>query len=154
MKEIDTRRRRRIGGILLVIYLALLIYSLLFAKFFGRDEGFSQYRYNLVPLREISRFFTYWKQVGFLSAFLNLVGNLAGFIPFGILLPMVSPRMRSWTGIVKAGFLLTLMLEFLQLILKAGIFDVDDILLNTLGALAGYQIYWLINRFRRQDFYG
>ncbi len=148
MKEHETQRRRRTGGILLVLYLGLLVYFLLFARFFGRDAIICN-RYNLIPLREIARFFTYWKKVGFFSAFLNLAGNLVGFIPLGILLPMVSRRMRSWTRVVKAGFLLTLILETLQLVLQSGIFDVDDILLNTLGALAGYQIFWIFSRFRR-----
>lgn len=147
MKE--TYNRRLIGGILLVLYLVLLVYSLLFARFFGRDEAFSCYRYNLIPLREIVRFYTCWKQVGALSAFLNLAGNLAGFIPLGFLLPAVSRRMNSWVRILKTGFFLTLILEILQLVLRAGIFDVDDILLNTLGALVGYQIYWLFGRFGR-----
>ncbi len=143
MENVEERKRRRAGLILLVLYLALLAYALLFAKFFGRDAGFTERRYNLVPLKEIFRFYTYWKQVGFFSAFLNLAGNLAGFIPLGILLPVVSRRMRSWKKIAAAGFCLTLLFEFLQLILKAGIFDVDDILLNTLGALFGYQLYWI-----------
>ncbi|MDO4617622.1 MAG: VanZ family protein [Lachnospiraceae bacterium] len=149
MNEIQTNRRRRKGAALLVLYLVLLVYSLLFAKFYGRDAGFSEHRYNLIPMREIVRFYTYWQQVGFISAFLNLAGNLVGFIPFGILVPMVSRRMRSWRRIVKAGFLLTLILESLQLFLKAGIFDVDDLILNTAGVLVGYQIYWLFSRFRR-----
>lgn len=149
MKEKVTRNWRRMGGILLVLYLVLLVYFLLFSRSFGRDTGFSEFRYNLVPFHEIVRFYTYWKQVGFVSAFLNLAGNLVGFVPFGILVPMVSRRMRSWKRIVRAGFGLTLILEILQLILKAGIFDVDDILLNTVGALLGYQIFWIFNRFRR-----
>ena len=149
MRKKETRIWRRTGAILLVLYLALLVYLLLFSRAFGRNPGFSSYRYNLVPFREIVRFYTYWKHVGFISAFLNLVGNLAGFIPFGILVPAVIRPMRSWTRTVKAGFFLTLILEVFQLILKAGIFDVDDILLNTAGALVGYQIFWMINRFRR-----
>ncbi len=149
MRDDSLYNRRRSGAVLLAVYLVLLVYSLLFAKFYGRDSGFSEYRYNLVPFREIVRFYSYWKQVGFVSAFLNLAGNLVGFIPFGILLPVISRRMRSWKRILRAGFFLTLVMEFLQLVLKAGIFDVDDILLNTAGALIGYQIYWLYRKCRR-----
>lgn len=147
MKEKETHTWRLAGVILLALYLVLLVYFLLASRMFGRHIGYSEHRYNLLPFREIVRFYTYWKQVGFLSAFLNLAGNLVGFIPFGILVPAVSRRMRSWTTVVKLGFLLTLVLEILQLILKAGIFDVDDIILNTAGALVGYQIF-RICRFR------
>ncbi len=149
MRDDSLYNRRRSGAVLLAVYLVLLVYSLLFAKFYGRDSGFSEYRYNLVPFREIVRFYSYWKQVGFVSAFLNLAGNLVGFIPFGILLPVISRRMRNWKRILRAGFFLTLVMEFLQLVLRAGIFDVDDILLNTAGALIGYQIYWLYRKCRR-----
>lgn len=149
MKEMRTRKERRIWGILLVVYLLLLVYFLLFCRAFGRNPGFQEYRYNLIPFREIVRFYTFWKQVGLISAFLNLAGNLAGFVPLGFLVPMVVRRMQSWTRMVKLGFLVTLILEFFQLVLKAGIFDVDDILLNTVGTLIGYQIFWIFNRFRR-----
>lgn len=137
------------GGLLLVLYLGLLVYFLLFSRSFGRDTGFHEYRYNLIPFREIVRFYTYWKQVGLVSALLNLVGNLAGFVPLGFLLPQVLRSMRSWKQTVKTGFFMTLGLEFCQLILHAGIFDVDDILLNTAGTLIGYLIFCLFNRFRR-----
>lgn len=151
MKEKETHKQRLAGGILLALYLVLLVYFLLASRLFGRDIGYSEHRFNLLPFREIVRFYTYWKQVGFLSAFLNLAGNLVGFIPLGILVPWVSRRMRCWTRIVKLGFLVTLVVETLQLVLKAGIFDVDDIILNTVGTLVGYQIFWIFNRFRRVD---
>ncbi|MCQ2509798.1 MAG: VanZ family protein [Lachnospiraceae bacterium] len=149
MKVKEKRSWRRIGGILLVLYLVLLVYFLLFSKSFGRNPGFSAYRYNLIPFREIHRFYTYWKKVGFISAFLNLVGNLAGFIPLGILVPAVCRPMRRWTRTVKLGFVLTVILEVLQLVMKAGIFDVDDILLNTAGTLVGYLIFRIFSRFGR-----
>ncbi|MDO4490074.1 MAG: VanZ family protein [Lachnospiraceae bacterium] len=149
MKSKETNSLGRIGGILLVLYLALLIYFLLFSSSFGRNPGFSEHRYNLIPFREIQRFYHYWKQVGLLSAVLNLAGNLVGFVPWGFLVPLCFKGMRSWKPVVLSGFFLTLVLELLQLYLKAGIFDVDDILLNTVGALLGYQIFWIFNRFRR-----
>ena len=40
-------------------------------------------------------------------------------------------------------------LGFLQLITKMGCFDVDDLMLNTLGAMIGCGAFLICNKFRR-----
>ena len=72
---------------------------------------------------------------------INIVGNIAAFIPFGFFLPIISRRSRLWYNTVMFGFIWSLTLETLQLIFKVGSFDVDDMLLNTLGAAAGFYIH-------------
>lgn len=49
--------------------------------------------------------------------------------------------------------LFSLCVELLQLVAKVGVFDVDDLILNTLGGLMGFWIYYLlllINRRRER----
>ena len=55
-----------------------------------------------------------------------------------------SRRSKKWYNTVMFGFVFSLMLETLQLVFKVGSFDVDDMLLNTLGAAAGYLCYRLV----------
>ena len=52
------------------------------------------YRYNLVPFQEIRRFWIYREKVGFLAAFLNLAGNVIGFLPFGFIVPVMHKKWR------------------------------------------------------------
>ena len=51
--------------------------------------------------------------------------------------------MRRVWRVVLRGFCASLAAETIQLIYKVGTFDVDDLLLNTVGALAGY-IVWRV----------
>jgi glycopeptide antibiotics resistance protein len=79
----------------------------------------------------------------------NLLGNLLGFIPFGLLLPLVIPFFRNLFKTLLAGFLLSLGYETIQLVFDLGIFDVDDLILNTAGALIGFIIFTLTYFFFR-----
>jgi glycopeptide antibiotics resistance protein len=76
----------------------------------------------------------------------NLLGNLLGFVPVGLLLPLLIPFFRKGIYVLLAGFFLSLGFEMMQLLFGLGIFDVDDIVLNTAGCFIGYVIYWFFNR--------
>ena len=77
----------------------------------------------------------------------NTIGNLLLFIPLGILLPLVSDRFRSFTRVLLAAVCLSVTIEaiqfFSQFIGNARSVDIDDVLLNTLGACLGFLIYLL-----------
>ncbi|MCM1513550.1 MAG: VanZ family protein [Anaeroplasma bactoclasticum] len=69
--------------------------------------------------------------------FLNLFGNIALFVPLGILLKQFSLK-PFLLGILSLGLIITI--ELLQYITQKGIFDVLDIVLNVLGITIGYMI--------------
>ena len=71
----------------------------------------------------------------------NLVGNLVWFVPLGMFLSRNHPLRAMCVGAVAS-----LTLEILQFLLKTGVTDVDDILLNALGALIGALIMKLWNQ--------
>jgi glycopeptide antibiotics resistance protein len=73
----------------------------------------------------------------------NLWGNLFGFMPLGIFLPLLFSFFCRGISLLLAGLLVSLGFETAQLVLNLGIFDVDDIILNTIGCFAGYIIIWL-----------
>ena len=83
-------------------------------------------------------------------SFLNLAGNVIGFLPFGFFLPILSRRLRNGVLVTMSGFGLSLLVESIQLIFKVGCFDVDDMILNTLGAALGYGIYAVCDKIRRK----
>ncbi|MCD7438043.1 VanZ family protein [Streptomyces lincolnensis] len=66
-------------------------------------------------------------------------GNLVLGIPFGILVPVLAPRTRGVLRVLLLTAIVMLMVEFAQGALVDGrAFDVDDVILNTTGALIGY----------------
>ena len=80
---------------------------------------------------------------------LNTAGNVVCFMPFGFFLPIISPRFGKWYLMLILSFLLTLSIETIQLVFKVGSFDVDDMLLNTLGGVIGYIVFAICNMIRR-----
>ena len=69
---------------------------------------------------------------------LNVLLNIAMFVPLGFMLPIIWRKLWKWYLTIPAGFGFSLLLELLQLILSRGVFDVDDLFCNTLGAMIGY----------------
>lgn len=130
------------GAVLFVIYILALIYFLFFAERFGQLAfAEREYHYNLVLFQEIKRFWIYRKQLGTLAVMANLLGNVVGFIPFGLILPIISREARGFFFITFSGFTLSLCVETVQLVTKLGCFDVDDLVMNTLGAAIGYLLF-------------
>ena len=80
---------------------------------------------------------------------LNVVGNAAMFVPTGIILPILFRRLDRLWKTAAAGALLSLCIELLQLPFSVRASDVDDLILNTLGVVAGYGVYALARRLRR-----
>ena len=76
-------------------------------------------------------------------------GNVALFLPFGFLLTLLAPRMDRWWRTVGAGFALSTAIELTQLAFP-GLRrpDVNDVLMNTLGAAVGFAAYRMAARLR------
>ncbi len=139
------KRFRFLGKVLFILYIAFLIYFLIFSERYGREPGAASYEYNLTPFQEIKRFWYYREQLGFWPSFANLAGNILIFVPFGFFLPMAS-RFRNAAIAVFLSFLLSLTVEMGQFVTQVGCFDIDDLLLNTLGGLIGYVLYACFHR--------
>ena len=152
MKKETKHIIRGLGLVSFTLYVLALVYFLFFSEKYGRAVVTEQeFRYNLVPFVEIRRFWVYRKQLGFAAVFTNLVCNVAGFLPFGFILPVITEKMRSGLLITLAGFGLSLTVEVIQLITRVGCFDVDDILLNTIGGVLGYIVFVVCNLLRRRN---
>lgn len=100
--------------------------------------------HNFVPFKTIN-FYLFLANINVNSRIENLAGNLYGFIPFGLLLPLFFKKMRSLSSVVLATFLLSLAYELIQLVYRLGSFDVDDLILNTAGGVFGYAAFKIGN---------
>lgn len=140
-KEIK-KKIKAAGAVLFALYILVLIYFLFFADRFGQTTFEErEYHYNLVLFREIKRFWIYREQLGVLAVAANLAGNIIGFVPFGMILPLICKNARGFFFISFSGFALSLGVETVQLLTKLGCFDVDDLVMNTAGAAIGYAIF-------------
>ena len=144
------KRIRAAGKILFVLYVVFIIWFLIFSDWYGRTGEMQEYHYNLELFREIKRFWDYREQVGYSAMFTNLFGNIFIFIPFGIFLPMAS-RYRSLFSTMFASFVLSLCVEIFQFITRVGSFDVDDLLLNTIGGIAGHILFVICDTVGRHN---
>ncbi|WP_162607650.1 VanZ family protein [Massilimicrobiota timonensis] len=73
----------------------------------------------------------------------NIILNIIMGVPLGILLPCLFEKMRHWWLTYLSGLLFTLLIETTQLITHRGIFEMDDILNNTLGCMIGFGLFIL-----------
>ncbi|MBQ6837143.1 MAG: VanZ family protein, partial [Clostridia bacterium] len=74
----------------------------------------------------------------------NIILNILMFLPFGFLLPLCHRLFDSFWKTSAATFVFTSLIETVQYFLKLGIFEPDDLLNNTIGAMIGFGIYTLI----------
>lgn len=94
----------------------------------------------LTPFQEIARTF----KTGLDIQWLLLLGNIAMFMPLGFFPALLWRKWRWWKSVL-VGFCASFTIEFTQFFI--GRFtDIDDIILNTAGALAGYGLYLAIRR--------
>jgi glycopeptide antibiotics resistance protein len=145
--------------ITLFVYLLLLAKNILFKRggpryyknYFAREYKHYSVRNgwekaNTVPFRTINLYKKGLERHNSTAEY-NIWGNLLGFVPLGILLPLCWRRFRNGFFTVLAGALLSLFFEYAQLYTGLGIFDVDDLLLNTAGTLLGFVVFWIISPF-------
>ncbi|QDV35871.1 VanZ family protein [Tautonia plasticadhaerens] len=89
---------------------------------------------NLVPMRTVAACCA----SGGRTMALNVAGNLALLAPVGVLLPLARPGRVSTAQVVLAASLLSGAIEAAQFAGGRRTADVDDLILNTIGALAAY----------------
>ncbi|MDO4977249.1 MAG: VanZ family protein [Eubacteriales bacterium] len=136
--------------LLIILYGAIILYFTLFSDRMGRMDPYQTYRYNLHPFTEILRFMTYRHQVSMMAFLINIFGNILVFAPWGFLIPIWDPKRNHARYILMYSFSFSLCIEVLQLFSRVGVFDVDDIIMNTLGGFVGWIIYLIMNYIRKQ----
>ena len=74
-----------------------------------------------------------------------VLGNVLMFIPFGFL-GWVFPKLKDLKSLMYAFISAIFIVEGMQYFTRLGTFEIDDILLNSLGVFIGYQIRRFIER--------
>ncbi|MDR0904520.1 MAG: VanZ family protein [Ruminococcus sp.] len=140
--EIQNKRVKTILKFVFVIYIVLLL-GVVTLRFLYPDKLF-QMR-NALAAGEVSPNFEIFKTIrnqlenlGSGYANWNILANTVCFMPFGFLLPLITKKPCNvlLTGFI--GLLFSGLIETSQLVFKIGVFDIDDLLLNTVGVILGY----------------
>ncbi len=105
--------------------------------------------YNDLPPMHFAR--VHFKHTGF-SGFINadFLGNVLIFIPVGIFTCMFTKGKCPYRYVFIIP-LLSVSIETAQFVLKTGVFDIDDMILNTIGGAVGILIFAVIYRLNNKD---
>ena len=126
--------RRALVLVLLSAYVLFLL-DLALLQFPSRDPV-----PNVVPLRSI---IGDWRSGGF-PFVVNFLGNIAAFVPIGMIPPLAWPRRAGAGKSALFSLALSAMIESVQYLSGRRVADVDDLILNTLGGLLGYFLLSLL----------
>jgi len=147
-------KTRLLSTFILIAYSAILIKVMVFKdlpvirigslmlNFGGSHEGSA----NLLPFKTILPYLLGEK--GFIIAGMNLIGNIVLLLPIGFLVPFVFRNML-WKKIIAVAVATGFVIEGMQALLHVGIFDIDDIILNGLGVIAGYWAFTIFEKMMR-----
>lgn len=101
------------------------------------------YYQGSVNLHPFSAYREAWNSFS-ITAWRNIILNILMFVPFGFLLPVLSERFRKAWKTYLVGFMLTVVIECIQYSTGRGIFEIDDIIGNTIGTMIGYGLVMLL----------
>lgn len=131
----------RLSNILFFTYLGLMIWQL----FLGPYRSYSAVRrHNIYPFNTIMNYFINSDKFSFYIIFINLVANIVTFIPLGFFNSLLFKRPNKIITITIFSVLTVSSIEAIQFIFNVGVFDIDDIILNSLGCVIGFTFYKMI----------
>ena len=124
-----------------IIYCFVLVYVLFLSR--GTRDGFTFAEYmrrftNFIPFKTIVEYVQRYIDGYRNLSVLNLLGNLALFVPMGMALPCLSRKLNRFWKVTLTVLGMVVMVEIVQGILRVGSVDIDDVLFNVVGAMIGY----------------
>jgi len=135
----DKKKAEKLSNIIVFIYYIILIFNMVI---FARYNNINSY--NLIPFKSI----IYILKTGTMySIIINIFGNLFVFMPLDyFLIELFNIKKFSINFILSFGIIL--LIELFQYIFKVGVFDIDDLIIRTLGMMTFFMIY---NNKKRQE---
>lgn len=118
--------------LLFAVYILCLFYVVTF-----QDVDWSSS--NFIPFKEMFRY-----EFGSNMFFRNVVGNMLMFIPFGYFVSYLLNE-KKLSVILVLTLITSLTIEITQLLIGR-VFDIDDIILNIVGALLGFLLHFVLKK--------
>jgi len=151
-----TKKILRVNLIIYFLIYTVTIFSLtLFDEIYGRQgliiidwdktllNTYLTNSFNLKPFHTINLFTKGYIHgfVSFKNFSINVIGNLTAFMPYGLFLPLIFKNMRKYYKFLITMILIVVVIELLQFFTMSGSCDIDDLILNVLGASIIYFIF-------------
>ena len=141
-----------ITGIALAIYVVILIklivlkhipLEMISERMNGRDNAYPHKwnSVNLIPFKTIMHYIQNPEVFNNNIIVNNILGNIVAFTPLGVFIGIFFDSKFLFLKIILYSLLLSLAFELSQFWMQLGSFDVDDLILNTLGGTLGYFVY-------------
>lgn len=127
---------------LFLLYCLMMLWLLLLRRI---PAGAGMVQLNLQPLDTIKRYL--WvlrystEPIQRRYAVANLLGNVGLFLPLGMFLPILFEKTKKPGRFLLCAVTTILMVELCQMLTGLGACDVDDLILNTIGAVAGWGLW-------------
>ena len=133
---------RKIYRFFILPYTIFLLYLMFLG--FGRE----QHEANIVRLLPlVSTILFVQNTTSWESIIINLFGNIIMFIPFGFL-GWLNVKYFSFKRLIVDFLSALIIVEALQYLTRLGVFDIDDLALNSLGVWIGFQMRKFIDHFK------
>lgn len=138
-----------------MLYVSLLLNFTLFDPMFGRNmhisfifsdqtilKNYLAHSFNIIPFATILEYVNalFTQSMNFSTIVTNLLGNLVAFAPMALFLPMFIQKCEKLKYFVLLTSAAVIVIESLQLIFVIGSCDIDDLILNVLGACVAFML--------------
>ena len=127
-------------GVLLSLNCSFIFVMTLFKRSAGSD-----YHFRLQPFESYYIAFA----EGGIEVMLQIIINIAMFIPIGFLLPCCFKLYEKYRYVLITAVIASVLIELLQLIFKMGLFETDDVIDNVFGAMIGLGIYVVVKKVKK-----
>lgn len=106
-------------------------------RFYSIPEFFKAFS-NFIPFKTIIEYIRRYGE-GYQSlSFMNLAGNLFLFTPMGMALPCLFKKLARFWKVTLVVLGMVVLMETMQVLLRVGSMDIDDVIFNVSGAMIGY----------------
>lgn len=131
-------RKKKVSGHRMFYIFLFIIYVIatIQISYFSREPG-SRNSIDLI-------LFSTWGDAPMSKAY--VVENVIMFLPLGILVPAIWENMRHLHKCFLLSLSCTIAIETMQLIAKRGYCQIDDVVMNTIGGILGYGMFFLIHK--------
>ena len=147
---------KKIMQVLFLIYSICMLFLLFGREPYHMYEGYwqnLQWNINLIPFFTIrSQWHSFVRADYDIFSFagINLIGNVIMFVPLGFFLPALHRRLRGYGRFLTSVIGIIAIIEVAQLVSLRGSLDVDDLILNIVGATIGYMVCHTVLRFSKK----
>ena len=151
LKSESTKRKtmRITLWILFALYVFYLVMLLFFDTTIGRGFPNLDYSYfhiylerstNFIPFKTILYYVQELLKGELRYPVMNLLGNIFAFFPMGLLIPILFPSFNKISKFLIFIFACLVLTEGIQMLLMVGSCDIDDMILNAIGAIAAFAL--------------